>query len=77
MVRILILLGLAAGWVLLEWVRSTLFGGFPWLPLAASQWQRPLILQSASYAGACPCQFILAFFNLGTAAYAHRFSSKE
>jgi apolipoprotein N-acyltransferase len=71
-VRVFILLGLAAGWVLLEWVRSTLFGGFPWLPLAASQWQRPLILQSASYAGAWSVSFILAFFNLGAAAYAHR-----
>ena len=72
MVRIIILLGLAALWVLLEWVRSTLFGGFPWLPLAASQWQRPLILQSASYAGAWSVSFILAFFNVAAAAYAHR-----
>jgi apolipoprotein N-acyltransferase len=71
-VRVLILLGLAGLWVLLEWVRSTLFGGFPWLPLAASQWQRPLILQSASYAGAWSVSFILIFFNVGTAAYAHR-----
>ncbi len=72
MVRIMVLLGLAALWVVLEWVRTTLFGGFPWLPLAASQWQRPLILQSASYAGAGSVSFILAFFNLGAAAYAHR-----
>lgn len=72
MVRIIVLLGLAALWVILEWVRSTLFGGFPWLPLAASQWQRPLILQSASYAGAWSVSFILVFFNLSAAAYAHR-----
>jgi apolipoprotein N-acyltransferase len=72
MVRILVLLGLAALWVMLEWVRSILFGGFPWLPLAASQWQRPLILQSASVAGAWSVSFVLVFFNLGTAAYAHR-----
>jgi apolipoprotein N-acyltransferase len=72
LVRVTIILGLAALWVLLEWVRTTLFGGFPWLPLAASQWQRPLILQSASYAGAWSVSYILAFFNLGTAAYAHR-----
>jgi apolipoprotein N-acyltransferase len=71
-IRIIALLGLAALWVLLEWVRSTLFGGFPWLPLAASQWQRPLILQSASYAGAWSVSFILIYFNLATAAYAHR-----
>lgn len=72
LIRILILLGLAALWVILEWVRSTLFGGFPWLPLAASQWHRPLILQSAAYAGAWSVSFILAYFNLAAAAYAHR-----
>ena len=72
MTRIIALLGLAGLWVVLEWVRSLLFGGFPWLPLAASQWQRPLVLQSASLAGAWSVSFLLVVFNLGTAAYAHR-----
>jgi apolipoprotein N-acyltransferase len=72
LVRIIALLGLAALWVMLEWLRSVLFGGFPWLPLAASQWQRPLVLQSASYAGAWSVSFLLVFFNLAAAAYAHR-----
>jgi apolipoprotein N-acyltransferase len=72
LIRIIALLGLAALWVMLEWVRSTLFGGFPWLPLAASQWQRPLILQSASYAGAWSVSFLLVYFNLAVGAYAHR-----
>lgn len=72
MIRILVLLGLAALWVMLEWLRSIIFGGLPWLPLAASQWQRPLILQSASVAGAWAVSFTLVYFNLGVAAYAHR-----
>ncbi len=72
LVRILALLGLAGLWVVLEWVRSRLFGGFPWLPLAASQWQRPLVLQSAAFAGAWAVSFLLVFFGLGVAAYAHR-----
>lgn len=72
MVRILALLGLAGLWVVLEWFRSVIFGGFPWLPLAASQWQRPLILQVAAYAGAGATSFILIVFNLGAAAYVHR-----
>lgn len=72
MTRIFGLLGLAAAWVVLEWVRGVLFSGFPWLPLAASQWQRPLVLQSASFAGAWAVSFVLVLFNLGTAAYAHR-----
>ena len=71
-VRILALLGLAGLWVGLEWVRGILFGGFPWLPLAASQWQRPFMLQVAAYAGAWAVSFVLVVFNLGIAAFAHR-----
>lgn len=70
--RIVIMMGLAGWWVVLEWVRTTLMGGFPWLPLAASQWQSPLILQMASYAGSGAIAFVLIFFNLGAAAYTHR-----
>ena len=68
MLRIFGFLGLAGLWVLLEWLRGVLFGGFPWLPLAASQLQRPLVLQSASCAGACGVSFLLGLVNLGTAA---------
>jgi apolipoprotein N-acyltransferase len=72
LVRIFIVLGLAALWVVLEWLRSQIFGGFPWLPLSASQWQRPFILQVASYAGAGATSFVLIVFNLGAGAYVHR-----
>ena len=71
-VRIVALLGLAGLWVVLEWVRGIIFSGFPWLPLAASQWQRPFMLQVAAYAGAWAVSFVLVVFNLGVAAYAHR-----
>ena len=71
-VRIAALFGLAGLWVVLEWVRGIIFGGFPWLPLAVSQWQRPFMLQVAAYAGAWATSFVLVVFNLGTAAYAHR-----
>lgn len=70
--RILAMLALASLWVLLEWVRGWILGGFPWLPLAASQWQRPLVLQVAAYAGAGAVSGLLILFNLGAAAYAHR-----
>lgn len=72
MIRIIVLLGLAALWVVLEWLRGVVFGGFPWLPLAASQWQRPLVLQIAAVTGAWGVSFLLVFFSLGVAAYAHR-----
>ncbi|MFM1851461.1 MAG: Apolipoprotein N-acyltransferase [Verrucomicrobiota bacterium] len=70
--RVLALVGLAGLWVFLEWTRTWLFGGFPWLPLAASQWQRSILLQVASITGAYGVSFVLIFFNLGLAAYAHR-----
>lgn len=70
--RILGVLGLAGLWVLIEWTRTWLLSGFPWLPLAATQWQRSVVLQMASYTGAYGVSFVLALFNLGFAAYAHR-----
>jgi apolipoprotein N-acyltransferase len=39
------------------------------LPLAASQWERPLMLQSAAYVGAWGVSFVLIFFNIAIAAY--------
>jgi apolipoprotein N-acyltransferase len=70
--RVLGVLGLAAFWVFIEWTRTWFLGGFPWLPLSASQWQRSILLQIASYTGAYGVSFILITFNLGFAAYAHR-----
>jgi apolipoprotein N-acyltransferase len=71
-VRLLAMLGLAGAWVLIEWTRSWLLGGFPWLPLAASQWERVSILQVAAFTGAGGVSFVLVAMNLGFAAYAHR-----
>ncbi|HWA08572.1 MAG TPA: apolipoprotein N-acyltransferase [Opitutaceae bacterium] len=71
-VRLLAMLGLAGAWVLIEWSRTWLLGGFPWLPLAASQWERASILQVAAYTGAGGVSFVLVAMNLGFAAYAHR-----
>jgi apolipoprotein N-acyltransferase len=71
-VRLLAMLALAAAWVLIEWTRTWLLGGFPWLPLAASQWERASILQIAAFTGAGGVSFVLAAMNLGFSAYAHR-----
>jgi apolipoprotein N-acyltransferase len=70
--RLLAMLGLAGCWVVVEWTRSWLLGGFPWLPLAASQWERASILQVAAFTGAYGVSFVLVIANLGFAAYAHR-----
>jgi apolipoprotein N-acyltransferase len=71
-VRLLALLALAAMWVLIEWTRTWLLGGFPWLPLAASQWERVSVLQIAAYTGSYGVSFVLVAVNVGFAAYAHR-----
>ncbi len=70
--RILVMFGLAGLWVFLEWTRTWFLGGFSWLPLAASQWQRMSILQIAAFAGAGGVSFVLMAMNIGLAAYAHR-----
>ncbi|ATC64284.1 apolipoprotein N-acyltransferase [Nibricoccus aquaticus] len=70
--RILAMLGLGGLWVLIEWTRTWFLGGFPWLPLAASQWKQISVLQIASYTGALGVSFVLITANLGFAAYANR-----
>lgn len=67
--RILLLFALAGWWVVLEWVRSWLFTGFPWLPLAASQWQLPVMLQPAAWAGQYGVSFMLVYVNLALLQY--------
>ena len=70
-VRLLVMLGLAGVWVVIEWTRTWLLGGFPWLPLAASQWQRTSLLQIAAFTGAYGVSFVLIAANLGFAAVSH------
>lgn len=67
--RIFYLAGAAGIGVLLEALRSVLFTGFPWLPMAASQWNRPLVLQILEWTGTWGLTFILLFFNLALSSY--------
>ncbi|MDQ8205702.1 apolipoprotein N-acyltransferase [Pelagicoccus sp. SDUM812003] len=61
--------GAAALWVVVEHVRGFIFTGFPWLPLAASQVEEPMMLQGASFFGSWSVSFALVFMNLGIASY--------
>ena len=70
--RLLAMFGLAGLWVVGEWTRTWFLSGFPWMPLAATQWQRMVILQIAAFTGAGGVSFVLIAMNLGFAAYAHR-----
>ncbi len=71
-VRLVAMLGLCGAWVLVEWSRTWVFGGFPWMPLAATQWERIGVLQIAAYTGAAGVSFVIVAVNVGFAAYAHR-----
>ena len=70
--RLFGVLALAGAWVLIEWTRTWVLTGFPWLPLAASQWERSSILQIAAFTGAGGISFVLMLMNIGFAAYGHR-----
>jgi len=70
--RLIAMLGLAALWVVLEWTRTWLLTGFPWLPLAASQWKMVSMLQVASFTGSGGISFMVIMVNIAFAAYAHR-----
>ncbi|HWA85615.1 MAG TPA: apolipoprotein N-acyltransferase [Opitutus sp.] len=69
--RLVAMLALAGAWVLVEWTRTWVLGGFPWLPLAASQWERASILQIAAYTGQSGVSFVLVAVNIGFATVAH------
>ena len=62
-VRAVAFAGLAGAWVVLEWVRTWLFWGFPWAPISLSQWERPVVLQIAAWTGAYGVSFLLIYFN--------------
>jgi apolipoprotein N-acyltransferase len=71
-VRLLAMLGLAGAWVVDEWTRTWLLGGFPWMPLAATQWEMTSMLQIAAYTGASGISFVIVAANIGVAAFVHR-----
>lgn len=77
-IRMLGILGISSIWVLLEFTRTFFLSGFPWLPLAASQWQRPLMLQTASWTGFYGVSFVLIMVGLVIAFYIrHLFRGKQ
>jgi len=66
------MLGLAGLWVVLDWVRSWLFSGFLWCPLAAAFWKVPVFLQLAAWTGEAGVTFLLVLFNVAVALGAAR-----
>jgi apolipoprotein N-acyltransferase len=70
-VRLLVFVALSSLWVAIEWGRTLFTLGFPWCPLSATQWERPVLLQACSYTGGWAVSFFLVFFNLCVASYLH------
>jgi apolipoprotein N-acyltransferase len=54
-------LGGAATWVALEMVRARFLGGFPWIPLGASQWQLTPLIQIAASTGVYGLSFLVVW----------------
>lgn len=54
-------LGGAAAWVALEMIRARLLGGFPWIPLGASQWQLTPLIQIAASTGVYGVSFLVVW----------------
>lgn len=67
--RLLVVGGLAGAWGLLESARMTLFTGFGWLPLSASQTGNPVMLSLCSWVGPIGLSMALVLFNLGLARW--------
>ncbi len=68
-IRLFWLATAAAIAVLVEYLRGIVMTGFPWLPLAASQWNRPALLQVLEFSGSWGLSFVLYFFNVAIGSY--------
>jgi len=57
------------GWVLLEYLRSVLFGGFGWALLGYSVFNQQYLIQPAEFAGAYGISFLIVFCNSALAEF--------
>ena len=62
--EILAMFTLAAWWVILEWIRSWIFTGFPWNLLAATQWKNLNLIQICEYTGIYGLSFLVILVNI-------------
>lgn len=60
-------------WVGFEWLRAVLLSGFPWNPLAVSQYRNLAAIQVASLGGVYAVSFLVILLNLGFMATIQRY----
>lgn len=54
---------LAAWWVVIEWIRSWIFTGFPWNLVCTTQWDNTPFIQICEYTGIYGVSFLVVLFN--------------
>ena len=65
----------SAGWAGLEFLRSTLFTGFPWSPLGASQYRNLAVIQLAKWGGVYIVSALVVWVNTGITLTMLRYAS--
>lgn len=64
---------LSSLWILLEWLRSWIFTGFPWNLLGVSQWQNIMLIQICEYTGVFGVSFVVILINIALYFAIHGF----
>ncbi len=59
-------------WVGAEYLRGSILSGFPWNPLAASQYRNPALLHAVSWGGAATLSALIVAINAGIASLLYR-----
>ena len=59
-------------WIGAEYLRGSVLSGFPWNPLAASQYRNPALVHAASWAGAGLVSGLIVAVNAGIASFGFR-----
>lgn len=62
--KIALIIGAPALWVGLDWLRSWLLGGFPWMDIGYGLWSYPLLLQGVDLVGHYGLTFIIVLLNV-------------
>jgi len=67
------MVGFTALWTACEYLRGTLFTGFPWNPLGVSQYANPILIQSAAWGGVWAVSALVAWVNAAGIATVQRY----
>lgn len=65
--NVLLMVAAAAAWVGLEYVRSVLFTGFPWVPLGVTQYRNGALIQAARWGGVYAVSALVVWVNAAIA----------